>query len=722
MRYIITIYLFSFTFLSGIQADEGMWLPYLMSNSQIAAMQQRGLEIPFEAIYNEQDPSLKDAIVSLDNGSCTGEFISQEGLLLTNHHCGFGQIQQHSSISHNYLDDGFWARNRSEELPNPGKTATLLIEAHDVTDQINKHLTDDLSEKRRQSVIDSIITILKTEAAQSSGYDAAIKPFFKGNTWFLFLTQTYSDVRLVGAPPSSIGKFGGDTDNWMWPRHTGDFCFFRVYCAPDGSPAEYSPENIPFRPRKHLNISLSGIQENDYTMVLGYPGETNRFLTSHGVEEIQSAINPVITEVRGIKQDIWKKEMLASPNVEIKYAAKYSQSSNYWKYSIGQNIGLTKLNTLEQRKAEEAEFKKWVNADSSRIKQWGNTLPIIEASYLLSRNLTEAENIAYETLISGTDLTLIALTVSPYVIELSMAEKHSDAYNNLLTEAKTELRKLYHDFDARVDQQLLTEMTTFYLANIPENLRVKEESLLGKKFIHKHEAFSAQLFKKTLLTDSTKTFELIEKADTDLLYDDPALNFTHKVLANYYQLANLQDHFDVQKNRQIRKYIEGKMVMDAHRDFYPDANTTMRFSYGQINSYYPKNGVKYKYQTTLSGVFEKMNTNNPDYSIPQRLQELYDQKDYGSYALGDGRMPVCFITDNDITGGNSGSPVLDKNGDLIGLAFDGNWEAMTGDLTYEKDLQKCICLDIRYVLFIVDKYARASHLIDELKIKTLKAS
>ncbi|MBI9064633.1 MAG: S46 family peptidase [Marinilabiliaceae bacterium] len=716
MRYIITIYLFSFIFLSGLQADEGMWLPFLMSNSQIAVMQQRGLEIPFDTIYNEQDPSLKDAIVSLDHGSCTGEFISREGLLLTNHHCGYEEIQQHSSISHNYLEDGFWARNRSEELPNPGKTATLLIEAHDITDQINKNLSEDLSEKRRQSVIDSVITLIETEAALKSGYDAAVKPFFKGNTWFLFLTQTYSDVRLVGAPPSSIGKFGGETDNYMWPRHTGDFCFFRVYCAPDGSPAEYAAENIPFRPKKHLNISLSGIQENDYTMVLGYPGETNRFLTSHGVEEIQSAINPVITEVRGIKQDIWKKEMLASPDVEIKYAAKYSQSSNYWKYSIGQNMGLTKLNTLEQRKTEETEFKKWVDADSSRIKQWSKTLPIIQASYLLGRNLTEAEHISYETLITGTDLTLIALTVSPYVIELSMTEKNSDAYHSLLSEARTELRKLYRDFDARVDQKLLTKMIGFYLANIPENLRVAEESLLGKKFIQKHDAFSAQLFKKTMLTDSTKIFELIEKADTDLLYEDPGLRFAHQVLANYYQLVGLQEHFDVQKNKQIRKYIEGKMIMDSHHDFYPDANSTMRITYGQINSYYPKNGVKYKHQTTLSGVFEKVATNNPDYTVSQRLQELYDQKDYGSYALKDGRMPLCFITDNDISGGNSGSPVLDKKGNLIGLAFDSNWEAMTGDLTFEQDLQKCICLDIRYILFIVDKYAKASHLIEEISI------
>ncbi len=714
MRYIITIYLFSFALLTGLKADEGMWLPYLMSESQIAAMQQRGLEIPFESIYSEQDPSLKDAIVSLDDGACTGEFISREGLLLTNHHCGFEEIQQHSSITSNYLKEGFWARNRSEELSNPGKTATLLIEAQDVTEQINKHLPDELTEKRRQAVIDSLISVIETEAFEQSGYDATVKPFFKGNTWFLFLTQTFSDVRLVGAPPSTIGKFGGDTDNWMWPRHTGDFCFFRVYCAPDGSPAEYSPQNIPFQPKKHLTISLAGIQEHDFSMVLGYPGETNRFLTSHGVAEIQSAINPVITEVRGIKQGIWKKEMLASPQVEIKYAAKYSQSSNYWKYSIGQNMGLSKLNTLEQRKTEEAAFKKWVDADSSRIAQWNNTLPIIEASYLLSRNLTEAENIAYETVITGTDLTLIALTVSPYVIELSMTEKNSEAYYALLTEAKTELRKLYRDFDARVDQKLLTEMIRYYLSKVPENLRVPEESLLGKKFIQKHAAFSADLFKKTVLTDSTKTFELIEQADTDLLNDDPALHFAHTVLANYYQLSGLQEHFDVQKNKQIRRYIAGKMSKDSNRDFYPDANSTMRLSYGQINSYTPKNGVKYKYQTTLSGVFEKMATQNPDYAISPRLEELFREKDFGPYALKDGRMPLCFITDNDITGGNSGSPVLDKNGDLIGLAFDGNWEAMTGDLTYEKELQKTICLDIRYILFIVDKYANATYLRDEI--------
>lgn len=713
MRYIITFIVINLL-TSVIKADEGMWLPYLMSKSQITAMQERGLELPFDEIYSEDQPSLKDAIVSLDDGACTGEFVSSKGLLLTNHHCGYEDIQKHSTVLHNYLQDGFWAATPDEELPNPGKTATLLIEARDVTPQINAAVSANITEKQRQLMLDSLVNAIETEATQTSGYDAAVKPFFKGNTWFLFLTQTFRDVRLVGAPPSAIGKFGGDTDNWMWPRHTGDFAFFRVYSAPDGTPADYSPDNIPFHPKKHLNISLTGVKENDYAMVMGYPGETNRFLTSYGIEEIQNAINPVITEVRGIKQAIWAKEMQACPNIEIKYAAKYSQSSNYWKYSIGQNKGLTKLNTLEQRKAEETAFKKWLQADSTRTKQWGNTLPIIQASYLLSQNLTKAENITYETLITGTDLTMIALTVSPYVIELSMLEKDSKEYLKLLQEAKSELQTLYRDFDAKVDQKLLAAMITYYLDNVPENLRVEANSLLGKKYVNKHAEFSQRLFQKTALTDSVKTLELIEKGNPDLLYKDPAINFAHKVLAHYYQLTGLTEHFNIQKNKQIRNYIQGQMAFYTNRDFYPDANSTLRLSYGQINSYEPRNGVKYQFQTTLSGVFEKNQTGKREYLIPNFLKDLYQRKDFGKYAMNDGRMPLCFITDNDITGGNSGSPVMDRHGNLIGLAFDGNWEAMTGDLTYEQTLQKCICLDIRYILFIVDKFAGATYLVDEM--------
>ncbi|MCG8582285.1 MAG: S46 family peptidase [Bacteroidales bacterium] len=692
-----------------------MWLPYLISNNQIEQMHEKGLQIPFESVYSHSEPSLKDAIVSLDDGGCTGEFISRKGLLLTNHHCGYNEIQQHSSIEHNYLENGFWAQSLDEELPNPGKKATLLIEAHDVTEQIKKH-AGSLSGPQRITTIDSLISHIETEASAEHKLDAKVKTFFSGNTYILFLTQTFHDVRLVGTPPSSIGKFGGDTDNWMWPRHTGDFSFFRVYCAPDGSPAEYSKDNIPFEPKMHLKTDLSGINKGDYTMTLGYPGYTQRYLTSFGIKEIKDVINPIVAETRSIKQEIWSKAMEASEEINIKYAAKYSESSNYWKYAIGQNKALDKLDIISKQKEKESRFTEWLKSDSVKLNTFGKTLPVIEASYLLGNKLTLAETITQETMLEGPEIINFALEISTLYMDLQEKRADSKEFQLQMEHATKSIHLLYKDFDAAVDQQIFMAMLSYYLKNTPEKLRPEIESLLGKKYLDNWTAFTQDLYSKSALSSSEKALKLLSSDDADAFFEDPAIAYSYQVLAYFYKILDLHDKLNRQHDDAQRLLVRGYMLQQPEKDFYPDANSTLRLSYGTIGDYEPKDGVKYKYLTTLSGIIEKEDPEQLDFNVPEQLKTLYHNKDFASYALDNGKMPVCFLTNNDITGGNSGSPVLNNNGNLIGLAFDGNWEAMTSDLAYEERLQKCICVDIRYIIFILDKMAKAQHLIDEMEI------
>ncbi|WP_439183887.1 S46 family peptidase [Carboxylicivirga taeanensis] len=699
-------------FSSALKADEGMWLPFLLSDNQIENMQQKGLHIPFESVYSHSQPSLKDAVVSLDDGACTGEFISSKGLLLTNHHCGYNEIQQHSSLEHNYLEDGFWAKSLSEELPNPGKTATLLIEAHDVSTRIGKAV-DTLNGSERQLAVDSLIEVIEQEAYERTKLKARVKSFFYGNTYILFLTQTYKDVRLVGTPPSSIGKFGGDTDNWMWPRHTGDFSFFRVYCAPDGSPAEYSPNNIPFTPRKHFQISTQGYQKGDFTMTLGYPGHTQRYLSSFGVKEIKEVVNPVVAEVRGIKQAIWDKAMQRSEATNIKYAAKYSSSSNYWKYAIGQNKAMEKLGVIAQRKDKEASFKNWIGQDSLLEDKYGKLLPVIEASYMLGKKLTHAKTVTEETMLQGTELVGFALEISTLFMELQ-EHREKPTFKQHKAEVLSTIHSLYKDYDAHLDQQVFEVMLKYYLNNIPESLRPNAESLLGKKYMDDPSGYTSELFKTTAFTNPQKVLALFKTNDEETLFGDPAIAFSYQVLSHVYQIIEVHEKLLIQFKDSQRLLLQGYMSQGHQQSFYPDANSTLRLSYGFVGDYEPKDGVKYKYLTTLKGIIEKENKELTDFNVPIQLKRLYQNKDFGDYQLPNGQMPVCFLTNNDITGGNSGSPVINGKGELIGLAFDGNWEAMTSDLAFETDLQKCICVDIRYVLLVVDKMAQAHNLIEEM--------
>ena len=703
------------TFIS--KADEGMWLPYLMSNSQIEAMQKLGLSIPFDSIYNSNKPSLKDAVVALDDGSCTAEFVSPEGLLLTNHHCGYENIQYHSTVEHDYLRDGFWAKTKTEELPNPGKTATILIDAKDLTARFMSLLNDTISEEQRTFIVDSLSAVIQDSVKKATKYDASVESFFEGNKYFLFITQTFKDVRLVGTPPSAIGKFGGDTDNWMWPRHTGDFSIFRVYCAPDGSPAEYSKENVPFKPKKYLKISLAGVSDKDFAMIMGYPGQTDRYMTSYGIKQIENYVNPVIAEVRGIKQDIWKKEMQRDPKIQIQYAAKYSESSNYWKYSIGQNEGLKHQNVIENREKLETIFSDWVSKDSIKRKSYKKTLPMLQASYMLTNSITRSSTIAEETVLAGADLPLFILNMYFYFYNLDGKNKDTDSYKETIKKIEKEADEFYKDFDAGVDEKVFAAMLDYYINNIKEKQRAKNSEILPKKFNGDYAKYSSKLYSKTIFRDKDAFMEALREGDIKKINKDKFLDFTTKVLSSYFELTSLLDQFDVAIDKYMRNYEKGLFQIFPNKDFYPDANSTFRLTYGSVGNYDPSDAVVYDYKTTLKGVMEKEDPGDPDFEVPKRLKELYKEKDFGRYADPKGYMPVCFITNNDITGGNSGSPVMNKDGNLIGLAFDGNWEAMTGDLAYEPKLQKTICVDIRYVLFVIDKYAGAENLIREMTIK-----
>jgi hypothetical protein len=692
-------------------ANEGMWLPYLFPDKQLEEMKNMGLSIPFDSIYNIQSTSIKDAIVSLDDGGCTGSFISSKGLLLTNHHCAFDNIQSHSTVENDLLTNGFWAQTYQEELINPSKTATVLVDAQDVTSRIKSALHDSLPESQRTARIDSISSWLRDSVSLKTGHEVSVASFFNGNRFFLFITQTYRDVRLVGAPPSSIGKFGGDTDNWVWPRHTGDFAFYRVYTGPDGQPADYSPNNIPFQPKKHLSIDASGILENDFTLIMGYPGQTNRYLSSHGVQQLKEITNPLIAEIRGIKQNIWQNAMDTNRHIQIQYAAKHSSSSNYWKYCIGQNEGLEQLNVIDEKKELEQTVTDWLKQDSLLKATHEKSLSLIQIAYLLSKELKRSETIAVEALLTGPELLLFALTTSSELHALSDHDPHSKSYQTKLDSLTANARQFYSNFNASVDKEVFTQLLEYYLEHTPEDHKANAQALFPKNFDGRYSAFSDNLYNNSVFRDSISFFKAIESPEKQFLFADPLLEFSQPVLEKYFQISALSQQFEAQIERNLRKFTQAQMLMQPEKDFYPDANSTLRLSYGKVASYEPTDGVLFDYKTTLQGMLEKAkNNSHMDFSL-----DGFDSPD-GALTAIDANMPLCFITNNDITGGNSGSPVLNHKGELIGLAFDGNWEAMTSDLAYSPELQRTICVDIRYILFILNYFPSASHLIEEVSV------
>lgn len=694
------------------KADEGMWLLPFLKQLNYKQMKKQGLKLSAEDIYSINKASLKDAIVIFGRG-CTGEIVSDKSLLLTNHHCGFDAIQGHSSIEHDYLRDGFWAMSMEEELPTPGLTVTYIKEIEDVTEQIISKLGENLTQEQRNTAVSNIIKEIISEAssktAKYAGSYAEIEPMFGGNQYILFIKQVYPDVRMVGAPPSSIGKFGGDTDNWMWPRHTGDFSMFRVYADADGNPAPYAKENTPLKAKKSLTVSLKGVESNDFAMIMGFPGSTERYMTTYEMDEATKVTNANRIYVRGIRQDILLKDMKEDPKVKIQYASKYAQSSNYWKNSIGMNRGLEKLNVRDTKLKIENDFRTWVNVSEERKAKYGKALSLIENAVKERALSVEASQYLGECIMSGTEMIGMASQLSGMDVAL---EKGLPA--PAIKDLREKMNAAYKDYNMPTDRKVAKAMLAILVEKVaPENRPASLDKLIVQyggidnlvDYMYNNSIFATQ--------ESFNKF--LDAPNADALKKDLAYILGYETRAKYFQLQKSNPVNKFEEGHRL--FIAGLMEMNADKVYYPDANFTLRLTYGNVLPYDPQDGVTYKHYTTLGGVIAKYDPSNLyEFDVPERLKELYETKDFGPYAAPGEDLRVGFLSNNDITGGNSGSPIMNAKGELIGLAFDGNWEAMSGDIAFEPALQRTINVDIRYVLFVVDKYAGCKRLVDEMNI------
>ncbi len=712
-----SIFLMLVLILEGMmcQADEGMWIPMLLKKYNIEDMQKQGFKLTAEDIYNINQASLKDAVIGLGReGSpffhfCTGELISNEGLIVTNHHCAFDMIQSHSSLEHNYLRDGFWAKTKKDELANPGITASILVRMEDVTSRINAVLKPEMSIEERTQKIKEVSSELEKEAVKGTNLMANIKPYFNGNQYFMSVFKIYKDVRLVGAPPSAIGKFGGDTDNWMWPRHTGDFSVLRIYAGPDNEPAAYSPDNKPYQPASFFKISVKGVQEGDFTMVFGYPGTTNEYLTSFAIEQIQNIENPHKIAIRTAKLNIINAAMESDELLRIKYASKAAGIANAWKKWQGEIKGLKRFNTVAKKQREEAAFQKW--ASSRQV--YNNLLDSYQKLYEKRKDLVLAAAYLNEAGKRGAEIVGWSASVRNRMKDKNFAENPA-LYKQKL---KKEAEEYYKDYDLNTDKKILVEMLKLYHRNLPEKW-IPEEVLksAGNKG---PEAYVENLFEKSLLVDTAALFDFIDKSNAESykkLEKDPFWKLYTSMDELY--IRKIKPELDKIQSEIVRLnqvWLAGLMEMDSDKVFYADANSTLRVAYGKVQGYSPYDGAYYKHYTTLKGIMEKDNPEIYDYNVPQRLREIYQKRDFGTYAQ-DGEVPVCFIATNHTTGGNSGSPVLNSEGHLIGLNFDRAWDGVMSDMQYDSEICRNISVDIRYVLFIIDKLAGAGHLIDEMII------
>lgn len=708
--FLILLYIFPFS----LSAKEGMWIPLLLERYNIEEMQEMGFELTSRDIYDINNASLKDAVVVF-GGGCTGEMISEEGLLITNHHCGYRQIQSHSSLENDYLTDGFWAMNRQEELPNPGLTVRFLEYMEDVTDEVLEG-TEVLDTEGREARIKENTVKIERKATEGGKFFTQVKPLFYGNQYFLYVYKIYRDVRLVGAPPSAIGKFGGDADNWMWPRHTGDFSLFRVYAGRDNEPADYNSENVPFKPKKFFPISIDGVKPGDFTMIFGNPGSTMQYIPSHEVDVIMNQRDPDRIAIRDKKLGIIGADMNADPLVRIQYSAKHASISNAWKKWQGEIVGLNRLDAVNTKLAFEEDFKNWAVANAVWDNEFKEVFQNFDSLYAIYEEVIKASDYYSEIVLRGVELFDMASRFNNIISSIETG--HDKITGAHLKSVSARLPDFFKDFNQPTDERIFETL----LPMLNGDLKSEHVPEYLMKIIDKHgeNKLVKKVYRKSILTDRSQLEAILDKgSDKELLKlkKDPMIELYSKLFEHYSKNIKLiVDDVESQLQRNMKLYMAGIMKMKEDEPLYPDANLTLRVAYGQVEGYYPVDGVEYKYYTTLEGVMEKDNSDTYFYNIPERLRELYETRDFGIYRDKEGYMPVCFIASNHTTGGNSGSPVVNAKGHLIGVNFDRAWESTMSDIMYDPDMSRNIAIDIRYALFIIDKFAGAGYLLDEMEL------
>lgn len=702
---------------SLLRADEGMWIPVLIEKFNIEIMQEKGFKLSAEDIYSVNQASMKDAVM-IFGGGCTAELISDQGLLITNHHCGYRSIQSHSTVDHDYLTNGFWAMSQEEELTNPGLTVTFLKWMKDVTGEVLKGIEDGMSEEEMSDIKQENIDRIKEDAIEGTHFTAQVKPFYYGNQYFLFVNETYKDVRLVGAPPSAIGKFGGDTDNWMWPRHTGDFSLFRIYVGKDNEPAGYSPDNVPFKPEKFFPISLKGTEPGDFTMVFGYPGSTYEYVPSFHLQMLTGDIYPELINIRTKKLEIIQNAMEKSPEVRIQYSAKAAGVSNSWKRWKGEIRGLDKLDAIAKKQAYEEQFQEWTHEDSERNQLYGNLLSRYNKVYNEIAPIRLARSYFREVFFyNGVENISLASGFSK-LVSLVGNNASPEEIGEVLESLRKRVSGFFKNYDPATGDALSVAMLSMFEENVPGKYHPEEFKRIMEKFDGNYQAWIEKVRKKSLFVNEEILLEFLnsfKSSEVKKIEKDPVFRLAQSAGETYNGILSEYGELNQELESLHRVYMKAQMEFEPDKLFYPDANFSLRVSYGVAKGYEPRDAVFYEYYTTLEGIMEKDDPAIYDYDVPEKLRELYRKKDYGRYAL-DGKIPVCFLATNHTTGGNSGSPVINAEGHLIGINFDRAWEGVMSDLMFNPEKCRNISLDIRYALFIIDKFAGAGYLLDEMTL------
>jgi hypothetical protein len=698
-----------------LSAGEGMWNLLLLDSLNYIDMQEKGLRLKPEEIYSLNQASLKDAVVIFGKG-CTGEVISPEGLVITNHHCGYSRIQAHSTVQNDYLTNGFWAGSKTEELSNPGLEVSFLVRIEDVTGKILTDIPDSLPESLRNTLVSKKVTLLEQEAIAGTHYEAEIKAFFFGRSYYLFVYEVFTDVRLVGAPPEAIGRFGGDTDNWVWPRHTGDFSLFRIYADKNNNPAPFSPDNVPYKPKKYLNISVDGVREGDFTMVLGYPGRTDEYLTSFGLRMIAQKSLPAKIEMRTLRLAALEEEMAKGPEARLRYTGRYVSVSNAWKKWIGVIKGVERSNALKRKEDFEQEFDQWAERHAEDPAGYASLMETFQAAYTLYEPLYLSNDLGNE-LLNSLELSDMVDDIQSrfYSMEDSSSQYKKIALQNIIQSG----RSFFKSGAVVIDHRIMARLMEIYAKNVLPEFYPDFYKQIINDFRGDYKAYNDHIFDQSIFTDSMRYMRLFAKSPEAIrkkLENDPLVIFYRdfsRILM--LEVHKKMDNLNLVLNRLYRNYLSGMIMLDTSRILYPDANFTMRLAYGKVEGYQTSDAVHYRFFTTLGGVMEKEDPEVADYHVPEKLKDLFRSRDFGPYA-SNGLLPVCFIASNHTSGGNSGSPVFNAEGSLIGVNFDRNWEGTVSDYAYDPAICRNITLDIRYVLFVIDKVAEADWLLNELTI------